>query len=111
MKRWRKQFSAEQIKSIMAASAVKLLTGTVVFLLWNILVNRKSIAPSVPAETGCFFLSVYCFVWAWLQYLILDGVRSLDFLRAGDDEDGEETMKRLCSDLVCGLVFLGLGIK
>lgn len=110
MKRFKALLQGDMPKQILESAAVKLLLGAAAVFLWNWLVNAKSIASAASVGTGCFFMSIYFLVWAWLQYLVTDGVKSLRFLKEEEDEDGEQTIKRLVSNLLCAAVFLIPGL-
>lgn len=62
-------------QATLRSAAAKLAVALFLILLWDRLLNRRSLHPHGVVDTG-FFLLFLCFaIHAWLSYLALDGVR------------------------------------
>ena len=118
MKRFLKLLKPPVIRKIAYSLVSKIVIALAVILLWDRLLNQKSVHPWGIVDTGFFALSVWFIIGAWIQYLALDGFRPFHSLRsrkkersvnAWEEEELEEDelqASRLCSNLLAALFFL-----
>ena len=118
MKRFLKLLKPPVIRKIAYSLVSKIVIALAVILLWDRLLNQKSVHPWGIVDTGFFALSVWFIIGAWIQYLALDGFRPFHSLRsrkkersvnAWEEEELEEDemqAARLCSNLLSALFFL-----
>ena len=118
MKRFLKLLKPPVIRKIAYSLVSKIVIALAVILLWDRLLNQKSVHPWGIVDTGFFALSVWFIIGAWIQYLALDGFRPFRSLRsrkkersvnAWEEEELEEDemqAARLCSNLLAALFFL-----
>lgn len=109
MKRLMNLVQRHLVRPILYSTVTKTVLGLCIVLVWDRLVNAKSIAPMGVVDTGFFFIGVYYLTWVWIQYLVFDGVKSLQFLQTDTDsdlEEDEQTAVRFWSNLIVSLMFL-----
>ena len=119
------------LRPILYSSATKLIVSLSAVLIWDRFVKGESVMSFGLVDTGFFFLAVWFVLWAWLQYLALDGMRPLsifyrdkekssgsrksffmtDFIGYEGNpfeglEEDEATAAKLASDLLVALIFL-----
>ena len=118
-------------RPVLYSSATKLIISLSAVLIWDrFIVAESAVSPGL-VDTGFFFLAVWFILWAWLQYLALDGVRPLsifyrdkektsgsrksffmtDFIGYEGNpfeglEEDEATAAKLASDLLVALIYL-----
>ena len=118
MKRFLKLLKPPVIRKIAYSLVSKIVIALAVILLWDRLLNQKSVHPWGIVDTGFFALSIWFVIGTWIQYLALDGFRPFHSLRsrkkersvnAWEEEELEEDemqAARLCSNLLSALFFL-----
>ena len=118
MKRFLKLLKPPVIRKIVSSLVSKIVIALAIILLWDRLLNQKSVHPWGIVDTGFFALSIWFVIGAWIQYLAFDGFRPFHFLRsrkkersinAWEEEELEEDemqAARLCSNLLAALFFL-----
>ena len=123
------------IRAMLYSCVSKIVISLCVILLWNRYINEGSFDVHSIVGTGFFAIFVWFLIAAWLQYLSLDGMKTLQFSRkkekvnasekhfrladffgnknrlivAMDDEeldDDEAMAAKLCSNLLIALLFL-----
>ena len=119
------------IRPVLYSSVTKLIVSLSAVLIWDRFIKGESLMPLGVVDTGFFFLAVWFILWAWLQFLALDGVRPLSIFRREDKkasgsrkgvfmtdyigyegnpfeglEEDEATVAKLCSDLLVAMIFL-----
>ena len=118
MKRFLKLLKPPVIRKIVYSLVSKIVIALAIILLWDRLLNQKSVHPWGIVDTGFFALSIWFVIGTWIQYLALDGFRPFHSLRsrkkersinAWEEEELEEDemqAARLCSNLLTALFFL-----
>ena len=118
MKRFLKLLKPPVIRKTVYSLVSKIVIALAVILLWDRLLNQKSMHPWGIVDTGFFALSIWFVIGTWIQYLALDGFRPFHSLRsrkkersvnAWEEEELEEDelqAARLCSNLLAALFFL-----
>ena len=118
MKRFLKLLKPPVIRKIVYSLVSKIAITLAIILLWDRLLNQKSVHPWGIVDTGFFALSIWFVIGAWIQYLAFDGFRPFHSLRsrkkersinAWEEEELEEDemqAARLCSNLLTALFFL-----
>ena len=118
MKRFLKLLKPPVIRKIVYSLVSKIVITLAIILLWDRLLNQKSVHPWGIVDTGFFALSIWFVIGAWIQYLAFDGFRPFHSLRsrkkersinAWEEEELEEDemqAARLCSNLLTALFFL-----
>ena len=118
MKRFLKLLKPPVIRKIVYSLVSKIAITLAIILLWDRLLNQKSVHPWGIVDTGFFALSIWFVIGAWIQYLAFDGFRPFHSLRsrkkersinAWEEEELEEDemqAARLCSNLLAALFFL-----
>ena len=118
MKRFLKLLKPLVIRKIVYSLVSKIVIALAIILLWDRLLNQKSVHPWGIVDTGFFALSIWFVIGAWIQYLAFDGFRPFHSLRsrkkersinAWEEEELEEDemqAARLCSNLLAALFFL-----
>lgn len=118
MKRFLKLLKPPVIRKIVYSLVSKIVIALAIILLWDRLLNQKSVHPWGIVDTGFFALSIWFVIGAWIQYLAFDGFRPFHSLRsrkkersinAWEEEELEEDemqAARLCSNLLTALFFL-----
>ena len=118
MKRFLKLLKPPVIRKIVSSLVSKIVIALAIILLWDRLLNQKSVHPWGIVDTGFFALSIWFVIGAWIQYLAFDGFRPFHSLRsrkkersinAWEEEELEEDemqAARLCSNLLTALFFL-----
>ena len=132
MKRFFKILKPHLRRPIAYSVFLKLALSLCAALLWNRYCTGQSTVAGNHLQQGFFFLTVYFVLWTWLQYLSLDGMRSLrDFFAVRDTdtprpnmpsrirdlintdvdafeglEEDEKTVCRLCADAIVAVFFL-----
>ena len=119
------------LRPVFYSSVTKLIISLSAVLVWHRFVMANSHMAFGVVDTGFFFLAVWFILWAWLQYLALDGMRPLsifyrdkekssgsrksffmtDFIGYEGNpfeglEEDEATAAKLASDLLVALIFL-----
>ena len=77
MKKLRSLLSVDTKKPIIYSSNSKSLIGLALVLVWDKFVNPDSLMPMGLVSTGFFAAGVWFILWAWFQYLSLDGMKIL----------------------------------
>lgn len=140
MKKIREIYKPYMTRPIIYSCWTKFACTLALCLLWDRFVNVKKIYS--VTESAFFVAGVYLLVWAWMEYLSLDGMNhSLDSFKhiigafipqkkkpmrhAQSDmvdfvdekvttfdmlEDDEQLLAKCCSNLITGLVFLGISL-
>ena len=118
MKRFLKLLKPPVIRKIVYSLVSKIVIALAIILLWDRLLNQKSVHPWGIVDTGFFALSIWFVIGAWIQYLAFDGFRPFHSLcsrkkersiNAWEEEELEEDelqAARLCSNLLTALFFL-----
>lgn len=119
------------LRPILYSCVTKLIVSLSAVLIWDRFIMADSPVSLGVVDTGFFFLAVWFILWAWLQYLALDGVRPLsifyrdrektsgprkgffmtDFIGYEGNpfeglEEDEATAAKLASDLLLALLYL-----
>ena len=101
MKRFFKILKPHLRRPIAYSVFLKLALSLCAALLWNRYVTGQSTMAGNHLQQSFFFLTVYFILWTWLQYLSLDGMRSLrDFFAAGDADNPRPNMPFRLRDLI-----------
>ena len=118
MKRFLKLLKPPVIRKIVYSLVSKIVIALAIILLWDRLLNQKSVHPWGIVDTGFFALSIWFVIGAWIQYLAFDGFRpfhslrsrkkerSINALEEEELEEDEMQAARLCSNLLAALFFL-----
>ena len=128
MKKLRSLLTFSTKKPIIYSSISKSLIGLAAVLVWDRFVNQNSIRPMELLDTGFFAVGAWFILWAWFQYLALDGMKpfkahdkveenkggrlSFDSLINTNTEafegleEEEKIAVKLCSNLIVALIFI-----
>ena len=126
MKKLRSLLSVDTKKPIIYSSISKSLIALALVLVWDRFVNTNSIMPMGLVSTGFFAAGAWFILWAWFQYLSLDGMKILpkikednshkrfsfdDIINTNSEafenlDDDELTAVKFCSDLIVAVIFL-----
>lgn len=135
MKRFLNLLQPHLVKPIVYSAVLKLALGICGVLLWHRFSNSDAVIP-VPVSHGFFFAWIYLLLWAWFQYLAFDGFHPLGKLLRERDADApspgglprlkdlinqrietfseleeeEQTVAKLCADLIAAGIFLILSL-
>ena len=86
MKRFLKLLKPPVIRKIVYSLVSKIVIALAIILLWDRLLNQKSVHPWGIVDTGFFALSIWFVIGAWIQYLAFDGFRPFHSLRSRKKE-------------------------
>ena len=134
MKRFFEMLQPHLRRPIFYSVSLKLALGVCAALAWARYIGAENTIQENHLQRGFFFLTVYFILWAWLQYLVFDGMRPLGDLFRYRDEDAprpnmpfrlkdllntdvdafegldpeEKTLCRLCSNAIVAVIFLAV---
>ena len=132
IKKIRDTFKDYMIRPMIYQCGTKISIAVVLCLLWNRFINIWKYYTML--ESAFFVVALFFFLFAWFQYLRLDGIRPghlfgrakkkkkkhvtksiVDFadekiISFSELEDDEKIVVRLIGDLICGLLFLVISV-
>lgn len=74
MKKIKEIYKPYMIRPIIYSTFTKFMSSLCVVLLWDRFVNSRNVQPYGVVDFAFFITAVYFILWAWLQYLVLDGL-------------------------------------
>ncbi len=132
MKSIRELYKKHMIRPIIYSTFTKFVCTLCVVLLWDRFVNSRNTAPYGVVDFAFFIVGIWFLLWAWIQYLALDGMGLHIFKKIAEmlqrkpkhyqrdmvdfvDEkvitfdmldDDEQIAAKLASNLLAGLLFM-----
>lgn len=127
-------YQPQMLRPIIYSTFTKFVCSLCLVLLWDRFVNAKNTVPYGVVDFAFFIAGAWLLLWAWMQYLALDGMTrgfevfekigemfkrkpkhfSRDFVDFVDEkvitydmlEEDEQQVTRLLSNLFSGILFL-----
>lgn len=135
MKKIREIYKHHMIRPIVYSTFTKFVCTLCVVLLWDRFVNSRNTVPYGVVDFAFFIVAIWFMLWAWIQYLTLDGLENHIFKKVGEMleqmkhktkhyqrdmvdfveekvitfdmlDDDEQVAAKLASDVFAGLLFL-----
>lgn len=75
MKKIREIWQPYMLRPMLYSVFTKFVCSLCVVLLWDRFVNSRNTTPYSVTEFAFFIMTLYFLVWAWVQYLVLDGLK------------------------------------
>lgn len=75
MNKIRKIWQPYILRPMLYSVFTKFLCSLCVVLLWDRFVNSRNVTPYGVVDFVFFIMAIYFFVWTWIQYLVLDGMK------------------------------------
>lgn len=75
MNKIRKIWQPYMLRPMLYSVFTKFVCSLCVVLLWDRFVNSRNVTPYGIVDFVFFIMAIYFFVWTWIQYLVLDGMK------------------------------------